>query len=117
MMLKMENLPDLGIGRKNQGVAEFLKFLTNNHRFGLGYGSDHGKKARACAKKGPIQFVKAPEVVYQGDPEPFWDMGAKTKLPRFEIFVDNTWESDDETEGWKTSAKIPQVDWIEVLDS
>ncbi|KAH7834736.1 hypothetical protein Vadar_019075 [Vaccinium darrowii] len=61
--------------------------------------------------------MKAPEAIYQGDPEPFWDMEAKTKLPGFEIFADDTWESDDETEGWKAPAKIPHVDWIEVLDS
>ena len=122
MMLKMEYLPGLGLGSNNQGVAEFPKFLTNNHRFGLGYElignrSSHGRKERACAKKGHIQFIKAPEAIYQGDPEPFWDMEAKTKLPGFEIFADDTWESDDETKGWKAPAKIPHVDWIEVLDS
>ncbi|KAH7845597.1 hypothetical protein Vadar_003927 [Vaccinium darrowii] len=122
MMLKMEYLPGLGLGRNNQGVAEFPKFMTNNHRFGLGYKSTnnesgHKQKGQARANQGPIHFTKAPEAVYLGEPEPFWDMEAKTKLPGFEIFADNTWDSDDEAEKWEEPAEMLHADWITVLDS
>ncbi|KAH7838310.1 hypothetical protein Vadar_024854 [Vaccinium darrowii] len=116
MMLKMEYLPGLGLGRNNQGVAEFPKFLANNHRSGLGYRST-SNQSKARTNQGPIRFVKAPEAVYLGEPEPFWDMEAKIKLPGFEIFANNTWDSEDETEEGKEPAKMLQVDWIEVLDS
>lgn len=72
---------------------------------------------QAGAKKKPIQFVKAPEAIYQGEPKPFWDVETKTKLPGFEIFANDTWDSDDEAEKREELVKAHQVDWIETLDS
>lgn len=37
MMRKMKYMPGMGLGRNQQGIAEFPSFPENSHRFGLGY--------------------------------------------------------------------------------
>ena len=44
-------------------------------------------------------------------------MDTKAKLPGFEIFANDTWDSDDETEEWEGPIRMLHVDWIKVLDS
>ncbi|KAH7836661.1 hypothetical protein Vadar_004049 [Vaccinium darrowii] len=64
MMRKMAYMPGLGLGRNNQGIAEFPDFPMNNHRFSLGYqpnenelGSGWKARARARPKKGNLESL------------------------------------------------------------
>lgn len=87
MMRKMNYMPGLGLGRNQQGIAEFPSFLENSHHFGLGYvPKKSGKRwrnrarAHATAQKSVVNFVAEEEkALYQGQPEPFLDMESKVK--------------------------------------
>ncbi|KAI8535448.1 hypothetical protein RHMOL_Rhmol10G0175100 [Rhododendron molle] len=118
IMKRMKYLPGIGLGLYAQGVPEFPDFPGSNERFGLGYEakkSDSAKKWRDRARAHATEMkLKEKEALYQGEPEPFVDLETKMKYPGFEIFANDTWESDEEF------AKIEELsealDWLEALE-
>lgn len=116
MMRRMNYMLGMGLGRNQQGIAEFPSFPKNNHHFGLEYvpkKSDPKKRwrnraqAHAAKKKSVVNFVSEGEkALYQGQPEPFLDMETKEKYLRFEIFAADTWDSDDEAKKREELVKV-----------
>ncbi|KAI8572213.1 hypothetical protein RHMOL_Rhmol01G0180700 [Rhododendron molle] len=74
---------------------------------------------RAQAQTAEIKFRAGPvinkrEKLYQGEPKPFIDLETKVKYPRFEIFANDTWESDEEFP--KIEELSEALDWLEALE-
>ncbi|KAF7153668.1 hypothetical protein RHSIM_Rhsim01G0151100 [Rhododendron simsii] len=59
---------------------------------------------------------KAMEVPYQGQPEPYFDVETKKEYLGFEIFAEDTWDSDDEAEKREELVRALHADWVEVFD-
>ncbi|KAI8542780.1 hypothetical protein RHMOL_Rhmol08G0166500 [Rhododendron molle] len=76
--------------------------------------SDPAKKWRNHARSHAIEMKsKGKEPLYQGEPEPFVDIETKKKYPGFEIFANDTWESDEEVP--KVEELSEALDWLEAF--
>lgn len=125
MMRRMNYMPGMGLGRDQQGVFKFPNFLGSSERFGLGYvprRSDPKKRwrnrarAQATEERLVVSFVPEGEkALYQGQPEPFFDLETKREYPEFEIFVEDTWDSENEAEKREELVRALHVDWVEAF--
>uniref|UniRef100_A0A2N9FIR5 RNase H type-1 domain-containing protein n=1 Tax=Fagus sylvatica TaxID=28930 RepID=A0A2N9FIR5_FAGSY len=138
MIRGMGYFPGMGLGRKDQGIAEFQDYPKAIPTFGLGYKPTEEellqKKERFLARieaqnKGlpfdPIpmkpytltlngKFVKeGEEHPYHGFPEPWKNKSANQKMPGFEIFFNNQLDIEDLMQGIE---KIEVKDWAEEMD-
>ena len=138
MIRGMGYFPGMGLGRKDQGIAEFQDYPKAIPTFGLGYKPTEEellqKKERFLARieaqnKGlpfdPIpmkpytltlngKFVKeGEEHPYHGFPEPWKNKSTNQNMPGFEIFFNNQLDIEDLMQGIE---KIEVKDWAEEMD-
>ncbi|KAI8530518.1 hypothetical protein RHMOL_Rhmol11G0065500 [Rhododendron molle] len=97
-----------------------------SERFGLGYvprRSDLKKRwcnrahTRGAEERPKVILVSEEEKVpYQGQPEPYFDVETKNEYPGFEIFIEDTWDSEDEAEKKEELVRTLHTDWVEAFD-
>ncbi|KAG5554220.1 hypothetical protein RHGRI_011918 [Rhododendron griersonianum] len=104
----------LGLGKNLQGPVQFEEPGTLTRVTGLGYHPFEDRKEKKGDRLEDYFVKEKAKLIYQGQPEPFWDKETNTFLPGFKIFANDVWpESDEELEAVIKPAKM--ADWVETL--